>query len=64
MYYRSPTHVMMHYGKRASSQPTSQVLNPYNADQLASHFRPDQRPYLFTIELERGQTLQAMPEGK
>lgn len=32
--------------------------------QAASRLRPDYYPYLFSIELERGRTLEAMPEGK
>lgn len=32
--------------------------------QAASRLRPDYYPYLFSIELENGRTLEAMPEGE
>lgn len=69
---------MMHFGKRPMNiQPpiilTPQVLDLYKGSLTAqtgiqaspaSHLRPDYYPYLFSIELENGQTLSAVPEGK
>lgn len=54
-------HRMMHFGKRPAelAPPTIMAPRVYDLVQPQQNF-----PYLFSIELERGQTLQSVPEGK
>lgn len=63
-------HRMMHFGKRPEIIPppristTSGVYDLYQPRQQQVRLQADKYPYLFSIELERGQTLRAVPEGK
>lgn len=54
-------HRMMHFGKRPQvQQPPAIPVSP----QAYEVYQPGKYPYLLHIELEQGQTLQALPEGE
>lgn len=65
-------HRMMHFGKRpivvdppmiaTPIGPSPAYMTPRGFDLYES--QSSRYPYLFSIELERGQTLRALPEGK
>lgn len=65
-------HQFMHFGKRPSEALASAGIHELPLMQLQQQLKDRQRvqslnrmiPFLMSIELEHGQTLRALPEGK
>lgn len=60
----------MHFGKRLPEPVTTKLMPParvydlHRREQLQQPLETSSFPFLFSIELERGQTLSALPEGQ